>query len=559
MGGHQQMSTTYPNMSRCASQALNDWLCARVSSVNSFEALENIAKDHSAFKDDAATMRVVAKVWCDHLAGKVSPRGQVTEFERRLLLTSDSRRGAAAIVLLLELRCRWRLTDKFPLSSRAPKRSIVPELRRDAFEGAVEVLQKAGCIQLVRESRYAGDFKFDAALYGLHPVRQDGELPEVKEEIAQVSPKKPQATTKKKSVSDAHQSETPPMALPEASDAIPTTEEVAATMSEEQPTTSTTPEPAMVSEPPVEEAPRVDIPAEVAARIKKLVLAVQLDKEQQRVHAKLIWRHYDAEHAGKKFLLPEEVWEVWKQAGFDFPVPMTRTEHTKLHNHTEWMGGLSAAEVLDFLKIIREPESTDEEPDWEALREFQRKVAATMVVNSLVVTPTPKEKFERAPLPEDQWPTMSSADRRRIHEWSEARRLRGETPLSYQNMLAFIHGDPETQDFLEQEWQEDLVGLREPRVAIADRDYLFRDAVDLDHGDLPASLLHLAPRSSNRIPLMVHPLSSTRTRCRRPAPGASARRRARRCPPRPWPHRAQTRGCHPRPSRTGRPALRREG
>ena len=351
-------------------------------------------------------------------AGKISPRGQVTEFERRLLLTSDSRRGAAAIVLLLELRCRWRLTDKFPLSSRAPKRSIVPELRRDAFDAAVKLLMVTGCIQLVRESRYSGVYKCDAALYALNPVRQGGELPGMKEEIAQASPRKPQAPTKKKSASDAHQFETPPTALPEAPVAIPTTEEVAATMSEEQPTTSTTPEPAMVSEPPVEEAPRADIPAEVAARIKKLVLAVQLDKEQQRVHAKLIWKHYEAEQAGKKFLLPEEVWEVWKQAGFDFPVPMTRTEHTKLHNHTEWMGGLSAAEVLDFLKIIREPESTDEEPDWEALREFQRKVAATMEVDLLVIIN--KEKFERSELPENLWPTMSSADRRRIHEWSEA-------------------------------------------------------------------------------------------------------------------------------------------
>ena len=43
-----------------------------------------------------------------------------------------------------------------------------------------------------------------------------------------------------------------------------------------------------------------------------------------------------------------------------------------------------------------------------------------------------------------------------MHEWSEARRLRGETPLSYQNMLAFIHGDEEAKEFLEQEWQEDL-------------------------------------------------------------------------------------------------------
>ena len=372
--------TNQLNTNRDTSQQLNDWLCAQVSNCNSFEALENHAKDHGAYQDDGATMRVVAKVWCDYLAGKISPRGQVTEFERRLLLTSDSRRGAAAIVLLLELRCHWRLTDKFPLSSRAPKRSIVPELRRDAFDGAVKLLMVTGCIQLVRESRYSGVYKCDAALYALNPVRQGGELPGMKEEIAQASPRKPQAPTKKKSASDAHQFETPPTALPEAPVAIPTTEEVAATMSEEQPTTSTTPEPAMVSEPPVEEVPRVDIPAEVAARIKKLVLAVQLDKEQQRVHAKLIWKHYEAEHAGKKFLLPEEVWEVWKQAGFDFPVPMTRTEHTKLHNHTEWMGGLSAAEVLDFLKIIREPESTDEEPDWEALREFQRKVAATMEV-----------------------------------------------------------------------------------------------------------------------------------------------------------------------------------
>ena len=35
-----------------------------------------------------------------------------------------------------------------------------------------------------------------------------------------------------------------------------------------------------------------------------------------------------------------------------------------------------------------------QEPDWKALQEFQKQVAATMVVDSLVVTP--KEKFERA-------------------------------------------------------------------------------------------------------------------------------------------------------------------
>lgn len=207
------MSITYLNTSRNASQALNDWLCAQVSKFNSFEALENRAKDHSAYKDDAATMRVVAKVWCDYLAGKIDPRGQVTEFERRLLLRTDPRRGAAAIVLLLELRCHWRLTDKFPLSARAKHRGVVPEILRKPFDGAVDLLMQTGCIQLVRPSRYSGDGKQDAALYDLTPVRQDGELPSIElahmrqlKKTAQAPARKPQAA------------ETPPTSPPEAAD-----------------------------------------------------------------------------------------------------------------------------------------------------------------------------------------------------------------------------------------------------------------------------------------------------------------------------------------------------
>ena len=69
--------------------------------------------------------------------------------------------------------------------------------------------------------------------------------------------------------------------------------------------------------------------------------AVKLVGQERLRHARLILNHYAAEQADKKFLLPEDIWEVWKRAGFDFPMPMTKTEQTKLDNLTEYWGALS--------------------------------------------------------------------------------------------------------------------------------------------------------------------------------------------------------------------------
>ena len=152
---------------------------------------------------------------CGAIIAMATPRGQVTEFERRLLLTSDSRNGAA-IVLLLELRCRWRLTDKLPLSSRAPKRSIVPELRREAFDAAVKLLMVTGCIQLVRGATRSLQIRRCAIRTPSCSSRRRAAGGDGGNRPSEA--RKPQTATKKNSVSDAQEKETPPTGSPAAPD-----------------------------------------------------------------------------------------------------------------------------------------------------------------------------------------------------------------------------------------------------------------------------------------------------------------------------------------------------
>lgn len=174
-------------------RSLNDWLVGQLihQDINSFEALLNVARDHADYEQDRETGAIVtAKVWQDR--GKL--RGYASEFECRLLMSNDSRRGANAIVVLMDLRRRWKKGARFALTSRAVGRPIAPELKREAFEGAVKLLVETGCITKVRNFRADYHGNHDAAQYELAAIRETGELPE-REEAAQgaaASPPEPQ-------------------------------------------------------------------------------------------------------------------------------------------------------------------------------------------------------------------------------------------------------------------------------------------------------------------------------------------------------------------------------
>jgi len=83
---------------------------------------------------------------------------------------------------------------------------------------------------------------------------------------------------------------------------------------------------------------------------------VQLDTQQYREHGKWIWDHYKAELAHEKFLLPEDIWEVWKTV-FDYPGPMTQTEQGLVD---DWIAGqqflgdeFDADDIHCYLRVTR--------------------------------------------------------------------------------------------------------------------------------------------------------------------------------------------------------------
>jgi len=441
-------SSTYDCTRRHNTNELNDWLCAQVSKANSLDALLNIAKNHTAYLDDAKTMRVVAKVWCDYLAGKLNPRGHVTKFKRRLMLRTDPRRGAPAIVLLMELRCHWRLADQFVLSSRAKNRGVVRELRREAFEGAVDVLLQAGCIKKLRAARYAQDGNHTSALYGLTPVRDNGDLPEMKERTAQEPRRKPQAAKEQSSASDTHQKETPSTSPPEAS----------IHLVDETP-------PARPSEGPARHVDEV-----VVARTQKLQTVLQ-PGEDLHEHIKWISAHRKAELANKRRLVPEFIWEVWKRV-FDYPVPMTQTEQTAIDNiaaEFKAVGDetvMSAAEIYEYLRMLRGPKIAEPGPasePWEEAPAQPQGWNEAMGDKCRIFgfdldppTPRPEPKPEPvAPLPVSEWPPMSEDERKQIAEVNEKNWKRyGQAPLSYEQMVEYVEAERKYQQHREQEWQQ---------------------------------------------------------------------------------------------------------
>lgn len=161
----------------CTRRSLNDKLVGFITnqSIGSYEALLNFAQDTEEYRADREQGAIVAaRVWND----RDKLFGSASDFERRLIMQADSRCGANAVVLLMDLRGRWRKDATFALSSRAKNRPITPELGRDAFDRAVQVLLKTGCLIKVRNSLYSPQGDHAAALYQLGPRREDGALPE---------------------------------------------------------------------------------------------------------------------------------------------------------------------------------------------------------------------------------------------------------------------------------------------------------------------------------------------------------------------------------------------
>ena len=190
----------------------NAWLVGRLihQDIKSIEALISIAHDYPGFEKSWDTMQIIAKVWDD----RDDLHGYVTEFERRTIMRADKLRGANATVLLIELRGRWRKRDTFALAARSPTRPIMPELRRDAFNGAVDLLVKIGCLVQVRSAVYDPQNGHLAAQFQLGDRREDGELPEMEKKLHQMPPKKPR--TSKAHTSQERASE-PPRATEETS------------------------------------------------------------------------------------------------------------------------------------------------------------------------------------------------------------------------------------------------------------------------------------------------------------------------------------------------------
>jgi hypothetical protein len=81
-------------------QSLSAWLVGQLihQEINSFEALLNVARERDEYQRDKEVGAIVtAKVWQDR--GKLL--GYVSEYECRLRMTTDRRRGANAILACL--------------------------------------------------------------------------------------------------------------------------------------------------------------------------------------------------------------------------------------------------------------------------------------------------------------------------------------------------------------------------------------------------------------------------------------------------------------------------
>jgi hypothetical protein len=205
--------------------SLNDHLVRGLKrqEIKSIEALISVAHDYPGFEKSWATMEIIAKVWDDrgHL------HGYVTEFERRTIMRTDKQRGANAIVLLIELRGIWRKRDTFALSARSPTRPIMPELGRDAFTGAVDLLLKTGCLVLVRAAVYDPHNGHLAAQYQLGARREEGVQPEMEKKAYRMPPKQQRASTAHTSQERASEpprateQEQPSTSPPEAQEAKP--------------------------------------------------------------------------------------------------------------------------------------------------------------------------------------------------------------------------------------------------------------------------------------------------------------------------------------------------
>jgi hypothetical protein len=165
-----------------ADKQLNDWLCGQVARCDSIEALFAVASDRREFKLDPMEAAITtAKSWCKwQQSASLKVHGSyISDFERHLLMCMDSKGGAMAAMLLMELRRRWQLDDSFPITTTASER-ILPGLTRHLCENARDLLIEAGMIRQRRRFTLCHDGHHLCALYALAPVREDGSLPELR-------------------------------------------------------------------------------------------------------------------------------------------------------------------------------------------------------------------------------------------------------------------------------------------------------------------------------------------------------------------------------------------